>query len=88
MPHLSYSDGWTVVPRGIYFTHLEASSSAVNFYDFDSHRTRLVRSLPGAPTPLGGLGISVSQDEHWLLYTRTTQWQGDIMMLSGLDQER
>jgi hypothetical protein len=26
---------------------------------------------------------SVSKDEHWLLYTRSAQWQGDIIMISG-----
>jgi hypothetical protein len=40
-------------------------------------------NLPEVPAPLGGLGISVSKDEHWLLYTRSAQWQGDIIMISG-----
>jgi hypothetical protein len=37
-----------------------------------------------ASWPLGGLGIAVSKDEHWLLYTHTAQWEGDLMMISGL----
>jgi hypothetical protein len=85
MPHLRYPDGWTAAPGGIYFTsQADAHTPTVNFYDFASHVSRVVRTLPGTPAPLGGLGIAVSKDEHWLLYTRNVDWQGDILMMSGL----
>jgi hypothetical protein len=42
-----------------------------------------LRARQEVPAPLGGLGISVSHDEHWLLYTRNAQWQGDVMVISG-----
>jgi hypothetical protein len=32
---------------------------------------------------LGGLGMTVSPDGHWLVYTRGADWQGDIMMITG-----
>ncbi len=89
MPPLGYSDCWVATRRGVYFTQSEtgtrsdAGASAVRFYDFASHRTRTVRSLQGVPAPLGGLGISVSPDEHWLAYTRTGKWEGDVMMVSS-----
>jgi hypothetical protein len=38
---------------------------------------------PGAPAALGGLGMTVSPDGRWLVYTRSADWQGDIMMISG-----
>jgi Tol biopolymer transport system component len=84
MPHLSYSDSWTATRRGIYYTQTGAHAAAVGFYDFTSHHAHVVRDLQEVPAPLGGLGVSVSKDEHWLLYTRSAQWQGDVMMASGL----
>jgi Tol biopolymer transport system component/DNA-binding winged helix-turn-helix (wHTH) protein len=92
MPHLSYSDGWAAAPRGIYYTQAEkhtdtrsgASTPTVNFYEFAAHRTRVVRAIPTPPAQLGGLGIAVSTDEHWLLYTRSAEWESDIMMMSGV----
>jgi hypothetical protein len=93
MPHLKYSDSWTVTRRGVYYTQDRpmprrvsadgTHTATVGFYDFASHHAHLVRELQEVPAPLGGLGISVSKDEHWLLYTRSAQWQGDIMMISG-----
>jgi Tol biopolymer transport system component/DNA-binding winged helix-turn-helix (wHTH) protein len=79
MPHLKYSESWTATRRGIYYTQ----SATVGFYDFAARRAHVIRDLQQVPAPLGGLGISVSKDEHWLLYTRNAQWQGDIMLLSG-----
>jgi Tol biopolymer transport system component len=82
MPPLKYSDSWAATRSGIYFTAPGPHVPTVSFYDFASHQVRVVRELPEAPAPLGGLGISISSDEHWLLYTRTADWQGDIMMAS------
>jgi len=80
MPRLKYSDSWTATRRGIYYTQ----SATVGFYDFAARHAHVIRDLQQVPAPLGGLGISVSKDEHWLLYTRNAQWQGDIMLISGL----
>ena len=80
LPRLKYSDSWTAARRGVYYTE----SGTVQFYDFASRQTHVVRQLQEVPAPLGGLGISVSKDEHWLLYTRNAQWQGDVMMISGV----
>jgi hypothetical protein len=75
-----------VAPRGVYYTlsAVHHRAPAVDFYDFASHQVRVVRQLPAAPAPLGGLGIAVSQDEHWLLFSHDAAWEGDIMMMSGL----
>jgi Tol biopolymer transport system component/DNA-binding winged helix-turn-helix (wHTH) protein len=79
MPPLRYSDDWFVARAGIYYTH----GGTVSSYDFVSHETKVVRSLTGAPAALGGLGMTVSPDGHWLVYTRSADWQGDIMMITG-----
>jgi len=82
MPRLEYSDSWAATRSGIYYTKSEPRPATLWFYDFASQRTRVVRALQEALAPLGGLGIAVSRDERWLLYTRTENWQGDVMMLS------
>jgi Tol biopolymer transport system component len=79
MPQLHYAEDWFVGRDGIYYT----SGGSVSFYEFASHRTHVVRSLPGVPAALGGLGMTVSPDGRWLVYTRSADWQGDIMMISG-----
>ena len=83
MPPLQYWDAWTATPRGIYYTSWGSSSPSISFYDFADHRTRVVRALQGSPAALGGLGISVSKDERWLLYTRSVRSEADIMMIAG-----
>jgi Tol biopolymer transport system component/DNA-binding winged helix-turn-helix (wHTH) protein len=84
MPRLSYADSWAAAPRGIYYTRAVTGSPAIHFYEFTSQRSHLVRRLPGPLAALGGLGMAVSPDEHWLLYTRNVAWEGDIMVMSDL----
>jgi hypothetical protein len=83
MPHLKYSDSWIANRRGVYYIQSGTHTATVGFYDFASHHAHVLRDLQEVPAPLGGLGISVSKDEHWLLYTRSAQWQGDVIMISG-----
>jgi hypothetical protein len=81
MTPLDYSDSWTATPHGVYYTSSNARASTVSFYDFTTDAAHVVRTLEGAPADLGGLGISVSPDERWLLYTRSERSEGDIMMI-------
>ena len=81
MVPLRYSDSWTATPRGVYYTVSGASSAIVGFYDFVTHRAHTIRTLDGLPAALGGLGIAVSPDQRFLLYTRSDRSEGDIMMV-------
>jgi len=81
MGPLRYSDSWTATPRGVYYTSSGARSATVGFYDFATRETRVVRTLDGLPLALGGLGIAVSADQRWLLYTRSERSEGDIMLI-------
>jgi hypothetical protein len=83
MPRLRYSDSWTATARGIYYTGSDGRSVIVSFYEFATHRAHAVRTLQGPLAPLGGLGISVSNDEQSLLYTRIQQSEADIMTVRG-----
>ena len=78
---LHIDDSWTATPQGIYFTSSSSRATEVRFYDFATDATRVVRTLENPPEPLGGLGIAVSADQHWLLYTRSDRSESDIMML-------
>ena len=81
MVPLRYSDSWTATARGVYFTSVSSGHApVVSLYDFVSHQTHAVRTLEGIPADLGGLGITVSSDERWLLYTRSERSDGDIML--------
>ncbi len=79
MPHLRYADSWTATTRGIYYTGSDGRSVIVSFYDFASRRAHPIRTLQGPLAPLGGLGMSVSEDGQSLLYTRIQQSDADIM---------
>ena len=81
MASLRYSDSWAATPRGVYYTSSSGRASEVRFYDFASHTTHVVRTLESLPEALGGLGLAVSADEHWLLYTRSDRSESDIMMV-------
>jgi Tol biopolymer transport system component/DNA-binding winged helix-turn-helix (wHTH) protein len=81
MPSLSYDDSWTTTERGIYFTRSSEDPRIVNFYDFASRQIRPVVKLGKAPTAAGGLGLSLSPDERYLLYTQTEERQSDVMLL-------
>jgi Tol biopolymer transport system component/DNA-binding winged helix-turn-helix (wHTH) protein len=82
MAPLRYSDSWTATSRGIYYTGWNGKEPIVSFYDFASRQTHVVRTMQGPLAPLGGLGISVSKDERWLLYTRVQQSDSDIMTVA------
>ena len=53
----------------------------MQFYDFShSRRYAASRMLAKPPVPGGGLGIAVSPDDRWLLYTQTGEAQSDLML--------
>jgi len=85
MAPLRFSDSWTATPRGIYYTSPSTRGPVVSFYDFTTHRAQMLRTLEGQPAALGGLGISVSADERWLLYTRPERSESDIMIMQPDD---
>lgn len=80
MPRLNYSDAWTANANGIFYTDTSAQPITVNYYDFATHAIRRVASFKNGPVPGGGLGIAVTADSHWLLYTQVDDLQSDIML--------
>ncbi len=84
MPKLSYEDAWAANDSGIYYTDSSASQPTVYVYEFATRTTRRVMTLNrGGPVPAGGLGLAVSSDGHYLLYTQVDDLQSDIMLGPG-----
>jgi hypothetical protein len=81
MVPLRYSDSWTATPRRVYYTSVSTHGPELSFYDFTTQSTGILRRLESSPADLGGLGMSVSADERWLLYTRSQRSESDIMMI-------
>ncbi len=83
MPLLGYDDAWATSPAGIYFTTRADGRTAVYLYEFDSGAARRLRWIDHSPMPLGGLGLSVSPDNRWLLFARADAGESDIMLIDG-----
>ena len=68
---IGYGEAWAVAPAGVYFTAQSRRRAVAAVLRFaDARAIRRVASLPKTPAPGGGLGIAVSRDGRWLLYTQ------------------
>jgi hypothetical protein len=83
MPLLGYGEAWAVGPEGIHYTTTTDGVTTVDFYDFAKQSTRRIAPLSRPPTPGGGLGLAVSRDGRWLLYTQAGEAQSDIMLMDN-----
>ena len=75
-PRLRNCSLWEIAPGGIYFVSSEAPRS-LRYFDFASRQIRTVFEIDTT----FGAGISVSPDGRWLLYTRSGDVNGDIMLV-------
>jgi Tol biopolymer transport system component len=82
LPRVRYDDSWTASSTGIYFTDSTSKPVNVNFYDLASRSIRKLMTLKQTPIPGGGLGISISPDERWLLYGQSGDESSEIMLVS------
>lgn len=78
------SSSWmnfTVTAKGIYFVPavVEGAPATIEFFDFASGAIRRVAQLPGPP----GLGLSVSPDGRWLLYSQVDRRESDLMLVEN-----
>jgi Tol biopolymer transport system component len=82
LPLIGYNEAWAVTPAGVYFTGQDRGVPTLFFHAFATPGTRRIASLPKTPEPGGGLGISVSADGRWLLYSQAGEAESDIMFWS------
>lgn len=72
---------WTVTKGGIYFVTGETpTKTVIEFYSFATGEVRSVATPEREILPLF-LGLSVSPDGKWLLYTQADQRGSDIMLV-------
>jgi Tol biopolymer transport system component/DNA-binding winged helix-turn-helix (wHTH) protein len=86
IPELTYNDSWTATDQGLYFTQSK-DPRTILFYDFANGQVRAVAQLPRAPADFGGLGLAISPDDRFLLYSVPDPPESDIMLLTfGTDR--
>jgi Tol biopolymer transport system component/DNA-binding winged helix-turn-helix (wHTH) protein len=76
LPRLSNSFLWTLSPGGIYFVPAEAPRS-VRYFDFASKQIRPIFDVDKNL----GIGLSVSPDGRWILYSQEGDVNSDIMLV-------
>ncbi len=79
---LSYGTNWVLVKEGIYFTKLDGS---LEFLEFGSLQSRAIAKLEGVGVVFGlySLGLTISPDRRWILYTKVEKPQTDIMLVEN-----
>lgn len=83
LEHVDTSRHFYVSPTGLYFLASENPPWTVHFYRFATRQISFVATIQRTPefrTP----SLSVSPDEHWLLYTQLDQAGEDLMMLKNV----
>jgi Tol biopolymer transport system component len=74
MPTVNFID-WAVVPRGIFF--LPSDEWSLEYFDFAADKVSRVMEISSEPV----MGISVSPDQHWIVYSRLQQADSDVMVV-------
>jgi len=72
---------FAVTRRGIYFLRGSQPPCEIQLYDFATSRVTTVATMPRTPA-LGTPSLTVSPDDHWLLYSQLDEIGSDIMMLT------
>jgi hypothetical protein len=81
---------WAVGDRGIYFlsffavlTPVRQPAYTLEFFDFATHQTTQLARLevPGRQFLISGL--TVSPDEHWVLYAQRDKLDFDLKLVEG-----
>ncbi|MHC4540161.1 MAG: serine/threonine protein kinase, partial [Planctomycetota bacterium] len=71
---------WAVVDGGIYYiSATEPSSPVIEFFDFATSQVRSIATLE-KPTIVG---LAVSPDSRWILYTQGDRRENDIMLVEN-----
>jgi Tol biopolymer transport system component/tRNA A-37 threonylcarbamoyl transferase component Bud32 len=79
LEELSYGYNYVVTSQGIYFTTVSGGNHSLDYLDLS---TRKVRRLLRTNRP-AGLGLTVSPDGRWLLYSQTDAFDADLILVDG-----
>src|SRR5262249_20665642 len=78
---LDYFSNFAVTGRGIYYSPVPARelTPLVRFYDFSTRKSSTA-AMVGRPLELG---LSVSPDGKWMLYTQVERGGADLMLVEN-----
>ena len=71
-----YHRAFVVTETGVYF---RATPSSIAFRNFATNKTQSIYTTD----KLGGLGLSVSADGRWMLYTHLDNEESDLMLVEN-----
>jgi len=77
MPPLSWVENWTIVRDGVYFYPAE-DFKTLSYFDFATKRVRPILKVNGPSF----LGLSVSPDGNYILYSQLDEPRSDIMLVN------
>jgi Tol biopolymer transport system component/DNA-binding winged helix-turn-helix (wHTH) protein len=75
---VSWGPNWAVARNGIYFQPADAHN-ALQFFDFASKKNSQVLTIQNGLL----VGVSVSPDGHWIMYSEFGAVTGDIMLVEN-----
>jgi hypothetical protein len=76
LPALRHRTLWTIVPGGLYFVPAEAPRS-LRYFDFTTKQIRDIFEIQKDFS----IGLSVSPDGRWVLYSQIDELNSDIMLV-------
>ena len=76
IPGVNFAN-WTVAPKGIYF--LPNNKGSLEYFDFGAKKVSHLMELSDEPV----MGLSVSQDQRFIVYGRLQQADSDIMVVEN-----
>jgi eukaryotic-like serine/threonine-protein kinase len=76
---------WTLTDRGVYFGVVNGSTGPViKFYSFATHQVAIIKEFSkGTKFPMAAVGLSVSPDGEWIVYSQYDQASSDLMLIEN-----
>jgi Tol biopolymer transport system component len=77
---------WVAVGRGIYFFNRPPVPQALytfEFFDFATRQTTQITTIEGPRRTLLISGLTISPDEHWVLYAQRDKLDFDLMLVEN-----
>jgi hypothetical protein len=72
-----------VVGRGIYFLTSQVGQSTLEFFNLATHQTTQITALTGPRGTFQLAGLTVSPDEHWVIYAQRDKLDFDLVLVEG-----
>ncbi|MGI8961312.1 MAG: TolB family protein [Bryobacteraceae bacterium] len=76
---------WTLTDGGIYFGVVNSSiGPVIKFYSFATHQVAIIKEFSkGTKFPMAAVGLSVSPDGQWIVYSQYDRASSDLMLMEN-----